>query len=570
MRESARKRKGLSRGRPDCDPVDRPGTHAGGRLRARELAYCRETAGPAEARPGPCPPPREVPVSTSAATFFSIPPSLRAAARAARTLVLALAALGCAAALAPGAKAAGLPAAAGARAAAPSAGSGGWFWPVGSEEFGGYAGFLAPRGGNVHVAQDMHAKKGSPVYAVGDGTVWISRADTGGYGVGGRPGGCIIIVHRTGAGEEFRALYGHLLKLTVKEGDRVVPGQQIAVVNGLDHLHFGIHPSDEYRDRNPYAGEVPKKWKDHGGWVDPVAYLRAHPRGASYDPPALPVVRIQTGAAPAAFGAAAGAAYWTETTGTAPGTFAQDLGDGTRRQLAAGETPPPFDSVRYAVNLLAAPAVGFAVRDRLPVLTLAAADAEPAWGAAAALGGSLTNGAGKPFVLADVRLERKATGGWTTVATHHTAAAGDFTFTYTPRTATRLRVRFLLPEKQPAGAVYVAPAPAPLTVTPRVQLGVPAAPAQLRVGAPASFAGSLLPRHQAGPGGVSLEFQRLKEGAWAAGKTVKATVADAALGSVYVATVKLSAAGRWRVRAVHPADEVHAETASGWRDFVVK
>ncbi len=477
-----------------------------------------------------------------------------------------------AAALVP-VSAAALPAAAAgaeARTAAPSPGSGGWFWPVGTEAFGGYAGFLEPRGANVHVAQDMHAKKGSPVYAVGDGTVWIARADTGGYGVGGRPGGCIIIVHRTGAGEDFRALYGHVSKLAVKDGERVVAGQQLAVVNGLDHLHFGIHPSDEYRDRNPYAGEVPKKWKDHGGWVDPVAYLRAHPRGASYDPPALPVVRIQTGAAPAAFGAAAGAAYWTETTGTAPGTFAQDLGDGTRRQLAAGEAPPPFDSVRYAVNLLAAPAVGFAVRDRLPVLTLAAADAEPAWGAAAALGGSLTNGAGKPFVLADVRLERKATGGWTTVATHHTAAAGDFTFTYTPRTATRLRVRFLLPEKQPAGAVYVAPAPAPLTVTPRVQLGVPAAPAQLRVGAPASFAGSLLPRHQAGPGGVSLEFQRLKEGAWAAGKTVKATVADAALGSVYVATVKLSAAGRWRVRAVHPADEVHAETASGWRDFVVK
>ena len=240
-----------------------------------------------------------------------------------------------------------------ARAAAPSPGSGGWFWPAGSEDFGGYAGFLDPRGSNVHVAQDMHSKKGAPVYAIGDGTVWIARADTGGYGVGGKPGGCIIIVHRTGAGEEFRALYGHVSKLTVKDGDRVTPGQQIAVVNGLAHLHFGIHPSAEYRDRNPYAGEVPKKWKDHGGWVDPVVYLRANPRGASYAPPALPVVKIQTGATPAEFGAAAGVAYWTEKAGETPGTFAQDLGDGTRRQLAAGEAPPPFDSARYAVNLLA-------------------------------------------------------------------------------------------------------------------------------------------------------------------------------------------------------------------------
>ena len=160
----------------------------------------------------------------------------------------------------------------------------------------------------------MHAKKGRPVYAVGDGTVWISRADTGGYGVGGKPGGCIIIVHRTGAGEEFRALYGHVSKLAVKEGDRVVPGQLIAV-NGLDHLHFGIHPGETYRDRNPYAGEVPKKWEDHGGWVDPVKYLariragratrrrrcpssgsrRMWLRPTSAPPPASPTGRSRTG-----------------------------------------------------------------------------------------------------------------------------------------------------------------------------------------------------------------------------------------------------------------------------------
>lgn len=458
----------------------------------------------------------------------------------------------------------------GVRAAAPSAGSGGWYWPAGTEDFGGYAGFLAPRGSNVHVAQDMHAKKGSPVYSVGDGTVWISRADTGGYGVGGKPGGCIIIVHRTGAGEEFRALYGHVSKLAVKEGDRVVPGQLIAVVNGLDHLHFGIHPGETYRDHNPYAGEVPKKWEDHGGWVDPVKYLRTHPRGASYAPPALPVVRIQTDVAPADFGAAAGVAYWTEQDGETPSTFAQDLADGTRRQLAAGEAPPPLDAVRYAVNQLASPAVGFAVRDRLPVLTLTTDEDEPAWGEAAALSGSLTNAAGKPFVRADVRLERRAAAGWKTVATHRTAARGEYSFTYTPRTRTDLRVRFLLPEKQSSGAVYVVPAPAPVVLTPQVQLGVPTVPPAARVGTSATYAGGLLPRHSAGPGAVLLEFQRLKGGAWAAAKTVRAPVADAALGSVYVGTVRLSAAGRWRVRAVHPADDAHAETVSTWRAFTVK
>ena len=100
-------------------------------------------------------------------------------------------------------------------------------------------------------------------------------------------------------------------------------------------------------------------------------------------------------------------------------------------------------------------------------------------------------------------------------------------------------------------------------MTPKVQLGVPTAP---RDGA-GRHAGDVRgePAAQARDrrwAVVRLEFQRFKDGTWAAAKTVKATVADAALGSVYVAAVRLSAAGRWRVRAVHPADDAHAETAS--------
>ena len=43
----------------------------------------------------------------------------------------------------------------GAAVFAPQAGSGGWYWPTGTEDFGSYSGFLAPRGAYVHVAQDM-------------------------------------------------------------------------------------------------------------------------------------------------------------------------------------------------------------------------------------------------------------------------------------------------------------------------------------------------------------------------------------------------------------------------------
>jgi murein DD-endopeptidase MepM/ murein hydrolase activator NlpD len=196
----------------------------------------------------------------------------------------------------------------GALAVTPKPGSGGWYWPIGSEDFGSYAGFLTSRGATVHVAQDMHAPQGHPVYAIGDGTVWISRADTGGYGVNGTPGGCVIIVHRTAAGEEFRALYGHLSDLRFKAGAHVSGGDVIGVTNGCDHVHFGIHPSAVYRGGNPYAGEVPKTWTDHGGWVDPVTYLRTHPHSATYSAPALPLVKITTDVAPHDFGAAAGVA----------------------------------------------------------------------------------------------------------------------------------------------------------------------------------------------------------------------------------------------------------------------
>jgi len=77
-------------------------------------------------------------------------------------------------------------------------------------------------------------------------------------------------LNRTAAGEEFRALYGHVSGLKYKAGARVAAGAVIATINGCAHLHFSIHPSEVYRDGNPYAGHVPKSWTEHGGFVDPV------------------------------------------------------------------------------------------------------------------------------------------------------------------------------------------------------------------------------------------------------------------------------------------------------------
>ena len=175
------------------------------------------------------------------------------------------------------------PLAAAARAAlgAPKPGSGGWYWPIGTEDFQGWSGWLDKRGSYVHVAQDMPCAAGHAVYAIADGVVFISRADAGGYGVGGAPGGCIIITHVTASGTKFHALYGHVQGLKVKAGQHVAAGQVIAAVNGCRHLHFSTHIGFKYRDGNPYAGHVPAAWTDHGGYVDPVKFLKTNPRAAS-------------------------------------------------------------------------------------------------------------------------------------------------------------------------------------------------------------------------------------------------------------------------------------------------
>jgi len=63
----------------------------------------------------------------------------------------------------------------------------------------------------------------------------------------------VIIVHRTAAGEAFRALYGQVSGLKYKAGARVAVGAVIATINGRAHLHLSMYPSAVYRDGNPYA-----------------------------------------------------------------------------------------------------------------------------------------------------------------------------------------------------------------------------------------------------------------------------------------------------------------------------
>ena len=287
--------------------------------------------------------------------------------------------------------------------------------------------------------------------------------------------------------------------------------------------------------------------------------------------PVLPLVKITTGAAPSRFGAAAGMAYWDEQVEAGLATFAYHLVAGTRRQLAPGENAPLYDDERYAVDVLAPPALGLSVRDRQPVLGAEARPVAPAWGAATHVTVSLANAAAKPFAGARVAFERLDGATWTSVAVGLTDRKGRAVFAYTPPRRTVLRAQFLLPADQPARAVYVDAEDAVVTVAPRVSLSVPAIAAKVLHDAVTTISGSLTPRHKPGKGSVRLDFQRLSlEGAWVAALTAKAVVGDGAAGSLYSCDVELADPGAWRVRAVHPGDAAHATTASKWRPFVVE
>ncbi|MYT29518.1 MULTISPECIES: M23 family metallopeptidase [unclassified Streptomyces] len=104
-----------------------------------------------------------------------------------------------------------------------------------------------------HTGIDFHAAYGTPVHAVGSGTVVEA-------GWGGAYGNNVVIKMNDGTYTQ----YGHLSSIGVTVGQAVTPGQQIALSGNTGnttgpHLHFEARTGPDY-----------------GSDVDPVAYLRAH------------------------------------------------------------------------------------------------------------------------------------------------------------------------------------------------------------------------------------------------------------------------------------------------------
>lgn len=442
-------------------------------------------------------------------------------------------------------------------ALAATPGSGLWYWPTGTEDFKGRSGWWDYRSSNHswHMAQDMPAPVGHPVYAVANGVVLESKPASG-YG------GVLVILHRNADGTQFKAVYGHIKRGAFRKGARVGAGQVIGRVNRVGHLHFGIHPGRAYpADGNPYRGHTYNRAVTYG-WVDPIAYLKTHPRVRIT--PALPVVAtVETSLTPNVLGTADGLVFWSvETSGGATTIYSRPIGGDEAFASAVDAPPPSLDTTRFAVEVASD---RFTLRDRLPALSAAYSALTPAWGRTTAIKGTLRAAGGSPFVGAAVSLERSIDAtAWTRVGGTLTGMTGAWTISYRPTRACRLRVRFSAP------APFICAVAGEKAVAPHAGLRAPDKPTAARRGVPFEVSGRLLPRHAAGSQTVVLRFQRhTRSGSWIEVLTIATTNRDSGTATRYGARVTLTA-GSWRVRAETAADQLHAAATTGWFRIAVR
>jgi murein DD-endopeptidase MepM/ murein hydrolase activator NlpD len=445
-------------------------------------------------------------------------------------------------------------------AVAATKGSGGWYWPTGSENFGGMSGYWVHRSNNNswHMAQDMRLPQGRPVYAIADGTVAESKGEAG-YG------GVLVVWHKTGDGQKFLAVYGHVIRGNFPKGAKVRAGQVIGKANSANHVHFGIHPGDAYPpDRNPFRGHTYDP-KQTYGWVNPVKFLREHPAYLPYKAPALPLVTtVSTSATPTVLGVADGSVYWMQPAADAdesPTVFARPISSGETTRLAEEAVLPALDTTRY---LATSTGVSFSLFDRMPVLASAYSTLNPRWGQPVAFTGTLKSAAGKPFSGAKVCIERSLSGKtWGTVATGITGLDGAFSVGYVPTRSYVLRLRFTPP------ASFATTCTPKLKVSPMPGVHPPDSAKQAGPAQPVTLSGKLDLRHAAGTRSVELRIMTLGPTGWTDVITTWTANANSGSGTRYARKLKL-APGPYRVYASIPGDTIHAAEKTGWVTFRVK
>ncbi|MDQ0988262.1 LysM peptidoglycan-binding domain-containing M23 family metallopeptidase [Streptomyces sp. V2I9] len=141
-----------------------------------------------------------------------------------------------------------------ARTGSSEAAGSGWSAPLASPNVTTqYRASGASWSSGYHTGSDFQAASGTPVLAIGPGTV-VSAGNSGSYG------NEVVIKHEDG----MYSQYAHQSALNVSVGQTVTGGQQIGLSGSTGnstgpHLHFEVRTGPSY-----------------GSDVDPIAYLRQH------------------------------------------------------------------------------------------------------------------------------------------------------------------------------------------------------------------------------------------------------------------------------------------------------
>lgn len=110
--------------------------------------------------------------------------------------------------------------------------------------------------------------------------------------------------------------------------------------------------------------------------------------------------------------------------------------------------------------------------------------------------------------------------------------------------------------------------------TTNVKVTAPNVPGTVRVNRDYTSTGTLAPRHMPGDESVTVEWQKYSGGRWVGAGSDRVENEDH--GSITRYKVEYSFIGwgsgkmKWRVRAVHRADDLHPRKASAWRYFVLR
>ncbi|OPZ43251.1 MAG: hypothetical protein BWY94_01921 [Actinobacteria bacterium ADurb.BinA094] len=222
-----------------------------------------------------------------------------------------------------------------------------------------------------------------------------------------------------------------------------------------------------------------------------------------------------------------------------------------RAQDAATNTGPPSAAVAVTPNVATH-------------LTLATSAKVVKWGGRATLSGELSSD-GPDVSEPEVRVERSFNGStWKLLTTIDLTAPYAVGTAVKPQRTTLYRLVFT------GDATHLGATSNVVTVTPKVKLGKPVAPARVKQGRKFAAYGGLVPKAKVGSHTVRIKCYQKKAGVWRLKKTVTTTNRNHGKQSRYVRSFALPSKGTWKLVAYAPKSAKYAATTSGARILKVQ